>query len=207
MHKTENLAAEPFWFFFKQDLERHFVYHSKLSTLSKLKLCLTIDGVWAMCVYRFGRKLRTAPRKTGIRFLWPLYSVAETAIKIATGIHLNVDAQIGPGFYIGHFGGIYVGSGVKMGRNCSISQFCYVAANESAEAPSVGDRVYLGAGAKVIGPVTIGEDVAVGANAVVLDPIPSSAVAAGVPARVTSLRGSGDFIYLGENRDSAAASG
>ncbi len=62
--------------------------------------------------------------------------------------------------------------------------------------PILGDRVYLGAGAKILGPVRIGSDVVIGANAVVIRDVPDKAVVAGVPAKVLNYKGSFDFIHF-----------
>jgi serine O-acetyltransferase len=60
--------------------------------------------------------------------------------------------------------------------------------------PTIGDRVYVGSGARLIGRITIGNDVAIGANAVVTKNLPDNAVAVGVPAKIISYEGSKDFV-------------
>jgi serine O-acetyltransferase len=60
--------------------------------------------------------------------------------------------------------------------------------------PVIGDRVYLGPGSKVIGGISLGNNVAVGANAVVVESVPDFGVAAGVPAKVVSLKGSSGYV-------------
>jgi serine O-acetyltransferase len=65
--------------------------------------------------------------------------------------------------------------------------------------PTIGDRVFLGAGCKVLGGVTVQDGAAIGANAVVLTDVPQNAVMVGVPARVVGYGGSRDHIYLGES--------
>jgi len=192
------MRAESFWRSFREDLERHFVYHPSAGLGRKLQVALTVDGIWAAGVYRLGRAIETA--KLGL--LKPLLRAAhwplEVALRFISGIHLDSQAEIAPGFYVGHFGSIYVGPGVRIGRFCNISQMCFIAAAEDGSgAPVIGERVYLGAGCKIVGNVRIGDGAAIGANAVVVDDVPANGVVAGVPAQLISHKGSGDFIYLG----------
>ena len=107
-------------------------------------------------------------------------------------------AEIGPGFYIGHFGCIFVSTKARVGSMCNISPGCTIGVagrGPDRGAPTVGDRVYIGNGAKILGKIRVGNDVAIGANAVVTKDVPDEAVVAGVPAKIISYRGSGDFIH------------
>ena len=189
--------AEPFRAGLREDLKRYFVYHPDATFARKLLICLETEGIWALATYRFGRALRT--RRTGGAF-WALYRLLELAVRFATGIHLDVDSLIAPGFYVGHCFGIVVGAGVRIGAHSSISQMCTVAASELSpgEPPSIGERVYLGPGSRVIGAVRIGDGAVVGANAVVLEDVPRGAVAVGNPARLAGTNRSADLIYLGD---------
>lgn len=95
-------------------------------------------------------------------------------------------AEIGPGCLLAHGGsGVVVHSRARIGRNVMISQQVTIGGSGHSNAlPVIGDNVYLGAGAKILGPVTIGNNSVIGANAVVVKSIPSRCVAVGVPARV-----------------------
>ncbi len=192
------MRPESFWRSFREDLQRHFAYISRPGLRQKLQVAMTVDGVWAAGVYRLGRAIertRLGPLKLLLRAAhWPL----EVALRFISGIHLDSQAEIASGFYVGHFGSIYVGPGVRIGRDCNISQMCFIAAAEDGSgAPVIGDRVYLGAGCKVIGNVRIGDGAAIGANAVVVEDVPAHGVVAGVPARLISQKGSMDFISPG----------
>ena len=187
--------AEPFWPSFRKDLERYLVYRGRVGLWALVRLAFSVDGLWALAAYR----LRRAGRARG---KWPLRVVGAVLaffVRVWSGIWLDADAEIAPGLYIGHYGSIYVGPGVRIGRFSSIGQMCHLSANLAGGAPTIGQRVYLGVGAKVIGPIEIGDDAAVGANAVVLEDVAPSAVVAGNPAVVISHKGSGDFIFLGES--------
>jgi serine O-acetyltransferase len=159
------------------------------------------DGSWAMAVYRFGRRLRTVPPPPPIApVLWALYRFAEMALGVLTSISIDVDARIEPGFYVGHFISLRIGPGVRIGKNSSVGQMCTIEGTgpfPATNAPALGERVYMGSGAKVIGPIRIGDGAAICANSVVVQDVPENGVVLGIPAALISRRGSGDFIYLG----------
>ena len=194
---AEAPRAERAWDAFRRDMFRYFVYYPRAGFLRKIVMCVQLEGIWASAAYRFGRTLRT--RGGPVLVFWPLFRVWELAVRLLSGIQLDVDADIGPGFYLGHHGAIYVGPGTRIGPDSSIGQMCYVgsAAGPSGSAPEIGARVYLGPGCKVIGAVKIGDRAAVGANAVVLENVPPGCTVVGNPARVVSKTGSDELIHLG----------
>jgi serine O-acetyltransferase len=101
------------------------------------------------------------------------------------------------GLYIGHFGDIVVHENTVIGKNFSISQGVTIGQLNRGEhkgTPKIGDNVYIGPGAKVIGNVKIGNNVAVGANCVVTKDIPDNAVVVGVPGQVISYRGAEGYL-------------
>lgn len=113
------------------------------------------------------------------------------------GIDISYRTQIGHGFYIGHFGGIVVNRVAVIGKNCNISQGVTIGqTNRGARAgsPVIGDNVFIGPGAKIIGNIKIGSNVAIGANAVVTKDVPDNAVVAGVPARILSMQGATGYV-------------
>jgi len=134
--------------------------------------------------------------------IWrPLYYVSRAILNhysLKYGISIPYNTCIGPGLYIGHYGGIVVNSEVVIGRDCNINHEVTIGAKFGGKNPGipvVGDRVYLGPGCKVIGGIRLGNDVAVGANSVVVDSIPNLGVVAGVPAKlISSSRGSSDYV-------------
>ena len=99
----------------------------------------------------------------------------------------------GPGLSVTHPGTIVVNSNVRAGKNCRINVCVNIGANYG-EAPTLGDNVYIGPGAKIFGGITIGSNVAIGANAVVNKDVPDNVTVAGVPAKVIARRGAGDLI-------------
>jgi serine O-acetyltransferase len=149
---------------------------------------LSRQGLWAMAVYRFGRWRYT------IRWRWLrmpfslLYKVLKPISEVLTGIELPCEVTLGRRFRIDHFGGIVISGDAVFGDDCVIRNGVTVGLKHAGHrgAPILGNRVDVGAGAKILGAVQIGDDVLIGANAVVLTDVPSNSIAVGVPARVLS---------------------
>jgi serine O-acetyltransferase len=186
------------------DLSRYRVTEGR----SYPAILITSPGLIAGVYYRLGHWLWNyrgllAPL---MRLLRPFYMVGKRAVEIYSGASISPRAIIGQGLYINHFGSIFVGA-VIIGENCNLSQEVTIGVagrGSQRGMPTIGSRVYLAAGAKIFGQVSIGDDVAVGANAVVTKSIPDGAVVVGVPARIISFRGSFDFIlYQGMDSDPA----
>jgi len=113
------------------------------------------------------------------------------------GISIPVATIIGSGFYIGHFGGVVVNGNSIIGKNCNISHGVTLGlANRGRNlgCPTLGDNVYIGPGAKIVGAVKIGNNVAIGANCVVTKDIPDNSVVVGIPGKVISQIGSTGYI-------------
>lgn len=113
------------------------------------------------------------------------------------GISIPYVTKIGDGLCIKHFGGIVVNEDAIIGSNCNISQGVTIGkANRGPRkgCAVIGDNVYIGPGAKIVGAVTIGNHAAIGANCVVTKDIPEFAVVVGVPGKIISMDGSADYI-------------
>lgn len=113
------------------------------------------------------------------------------------GIDIPYNTSIGPGLYIGHFGGIVISHKAKIGMNCNINHGVTIGSTYGGKhpgSPVIGNRVYLGPGSKIMGAVTIGNDVAVGANAVVTESVPDKAVVVGIPGKIVSFKGSKNYV-------------
>ncbi len=144
------------------------------------------QGFWVMVVYRFGR-WRYGVRLRLLRKLFSLlYKIAFKLVQIITGVELPCEAVVGKNFRIDHFGGIIVSGYAVFGDDCIIRNGVTVGLRneDKPEAPRIGNNVSIGAGAKVLGPITIGDNVKIGANAVVIKDVPSNSIAVGVPAKV-----------------------
>jgi serine O-acetyltransferase len=147
---------------------------------------LGAQGFWALVVYRFGRwRYRLRWRWLRMPFSF-VYKVLYKWIQILTGIELPCEVEIGRNFVIDHFGGIIISGYAKFGDNCRIRNGVVVGLQriDDPRAPVFGDNVDIGAGAKVLGAISIGNNVVIGANAVVLLDVPDDSIAVGVPAVV-----------------------
>ena len=106
---------------------------------------------------------------------------------VVTGADIPLGCRIGGGLLLPHPNGVVIHGDVVLGPNCLIFQQVTLGSN-GAGVPTIGGQVDFGAGAKVIGPVTIGDHALIGANAVVVCDVPAWASAVGVPARVLPRR-------------------
>ena len=130
-------------------------------------------------------------------FLFPLAWIILQHLEYKLGISISYQTQIGSGFYIGHFGGIVVNQYAIIGKNCNLShQVTLGKSNRGLRKgyPVIGDNVYIGPGAKIIGKVNIGNNVAIGANCVVTKDIPDNSVVVGIPGRIISSEGSANYV-------------
>ena len=129
------------------------------------------SGFLAVVLYRLAHWCKTH----GVRFFGPL--VARYALFL-TGVEIAPAAVIGPGFYISHGNGIVIGGGARLGARAFLLQQVTIGAptpGRVAEMPAIGDNVFIGAGARIIGRIRVGDDVFIGVNAVVAQDIPSGA--------------------------------
>jgi serine O-acetyltransferase len=143
------------------------------------------QSIWAIAVYRFGRRndrRRPGPvRRLFDRFYWLAFRVTETL----TGISIPKSASVGPGLRIFHFGTIIVHAGAVIGANCTLRHGVTIGdRGDDGPVPVIEDDVDLGAYAQVLGDVRVGRGAKIGALSVVLRDVPPGAVAVGVPARI-----------------------
>lgn len=144
------------------------------------------QGFWAMLVYRFGR-WRYTVRPWFLRKLFSLiYHVLYKLVQIICGIELPCEVPVGRNFVIDHFGGVVISGYAAFGDDCRLRTGVVVGLRrvEEKAAPTIGNNVDIGAGAKLLGPIRIGNNVLIGANAVVLCDVPDDSIAIGVPATV-----------------------
>lgn len=109
-------------------------------------------------------------------------------VRRKTGIEIHPGATIGEGLFIDHGMGIVIGETAEIGNNVTLFHGVTLGGigGEKGEKrhPTVCDDVLIGAGAKILGPITIGRGAKIGANAVVLEDVPAYATAVGVPAKI-----------------------
>ncbi|NUT59621.1 serine acetyltransferase [Herbaspirillum sp. C9C3] len=169
------MSRDPDW---RADLERYNLRRPFLKEQS----------IWAIWVYRWGRRIEARPagwvRKLHNVFYWPVFRLTETAF----GISLPRGARIGPGLRIWHFGNIFVNEQAVIGARCTLRQGVTIG-NRHADGPSpvIGDDVELGAYAQVLGGIHLGDGCKIGAMSVVLHDVPAGATAVGAPARIVAM--------------------
>jgi serine O-acetyltransferase len=182
--------------------------------LADLRAVLMCQGLQAGLVHRVGHALLVWTPATVVgrvvRVAGRLaHFVANRVVETVTGIQIAEHATIGPGLYIGHFGGVVVGA-VTVGDNCTLSHG--VTLGRSARAgqdarPTLGDRVWIGPGAVVTGGVHLGDDCVVGANTVLTRDLPDRHCALGAPAVIRPGRGSFEMVvYPGMETDERRSS-
>jgi len=144
------------------------------------------QGFWAMIIYRFGRWRYTIQSPWLRKPMSLCYRFGYKIIQILTGIELPCEVTLGRHFRIDHFGAIVVSGYARFGDHCVIRNGVTVGLRrvDHPVAPNIGNHVDIGAGAKVLGNITIGDHVDIGANAVVLTDVPPHSIAVGIPARV-----------------------
>lgn len=143
------------------------------------------QSIWALAVYRFGRRVDRRALGLRRRILGRIYWLAFRTVETVTGVSLPKEARIGPGLRIWHFGNIFVHPGSEIGAGCTLRQGVTLGdRREGGPAPVLEDGVDLGAYAQILGPVRVGRGAKVGALSVVLADVPPGATAVGVPARI-----------------------
>ena len=147
---------------------------------SSLEIALTYPGVHALWTHRISHALWQRGARTPARAL-------SSAARAVTGVDIHPEAQIGRRVFIDHATGVVIGQTAQVGDDVVIFHGVTlggVAMTPGKRHPTVGNHVMIGAGAKVLGPITIGTGVKIGANAVVVKDVPCGNVAIGVPARL-----------------------
>ena len=107
---------------------------------------------------------------------------------VMTASDINPATMIGKGLRLPHPTGVVIHRDVVIGPGCMIMQQVTIGQMAGPDVPIIGANVYIGAGAKILGPVVIGDGARIGANAVVLNNIPAHCTAVGIPARIVRSR-------------------
>lgn len=148
------------------------------------------QGLWVMVVFRFGQWRYTIRNPLLRKPFSFVYRVLRTICQVMTGIELHCETRVGRRLRIDHFGGIIISGDAVIGDDVVVRQGVTIGLRHDNErgSPIIGNRVDIGAGAKILGPIQIGDGAVIGANAVVIRDVPAGALAVGVPARI-KLRG------------------
>jgi len=147
---------------------------------SRLEVALCYPGFHALVCHRLAHWLWRRRWLLAGRFV-------SFVARAWTGIEIHPGARIGRGVFIDHGMGVVIGETAVIGTDCTLYQGVTLGGTswiKGKRHPTLGDNVVIGAGAKILGPVTIGDGARVGSNAVVVKDVPAGATAIGIPARI-----------------------
>jgi serine O-acetyltransferase len=149
---------------------------------TKLEIILTYPGLHAIWGYRLSHWLWERNMKL-------LGRLVSHVVRFLTGIEIHPGARIGEGFFIDHGMGVVIGETAEIGRDVTMYHGVTLGGtslNKGKRHPTIEDCVVIGAGAKILGAITIGAESRIGANAVVVKPVPPNSVVVGVPGQIIS---------------------
>lgn len=162
----------------KQDIDS--VFERDPAARNAFEILTTYPGVHAILHYRVANFLWRHNLKWLARFL-------STFSRWMTGIEIHPGATIGRGFFIDHGMGVVIGETAEIGDGCTLYHGVTLGGttwNKGKRHPTLEDGVVVGAGAKVLGPITVGENARIGSNAVVTKDVPESVSVVGIPGRI-----------------------
>ena len=167
----------------KEDLRA--VFDRDPAATSWLEVVLTYAGFHAVMAYRVSHWLKTHRVPFLPRFI-------SQAARMLTGIEIHPSATIGSGFFIDHGMGVVIGETAEIGNYVTLFQGVTLGGTGKERGkrhPTLGSHVVVGAGAKILGGITVGDNVKIGANSVVLKNVSTNSTVIGVPARVIKTQG------------------
>ena len=148
---------------------------------------------WAMCHYRFGvwaAQLRFAPARW---LLTKIYGGIGLYLPIITGVSIDRRMPVGRRLHLIHPGMIALHPQASFGDDCGVMHNVTIGTNMTGGAPRIGNDVFIGCGATILGEITIDDGVRIASNSLVISDVPAGAMAMGVPAKVYPGRGHGKF--------------
>ena len=149
---------------------------------SDIEVALAYSGVHAVWGYRVAHAMWESSDTLKIPA-----RILSQAVRGLTGIEIHPGATIGRRFFIDHGMGVVIGETTEIGDDCMLYHGVTLGGSSLAAEkrhPTLGDGVVVGAGAKVLGAITLGDNARVGANAVVVKDVPADSTAIGIPAKV-----------------------
>ena len=151
---------------------------------SKIEVALTYAGFHALLFYRLGHWLQ-------MRSIPFIPRAMSQLARFLTGIEIHPGAIIGSGLFIDHGMGVVIGETSEIGDHVTLFQGVTLGGTGKQRGkrhPTIGSHVVVGAGAKVLGPITVGDYVKIGANAVVLQDVPDHSTVVGIPGRIVRIK-------------------
>jgi serine O-acetyltransferase len=154
-------------------------------SVGRVEILLTYGGVQALLAHRVSHALHQA----GVPLL---PRVLANVVKVATGVEIHPAARIGRGLFIDHGSGVVIGETAEVGDHVTMYQGVTLGGTGFARGkrhPTVGDRVMIGSGAKLLGPIEVGPRTKIGANSVVIHDVPADATVVGNPGHPVRVDG------------------
>ncbi len=174
-----------------QQLKRDYFRH---------EASLKNPALWAVAVYRFGRYTEELEPGLGRALASKAYGMMFLGVELTSGIVFNREALVGEDFHLIHWGNTKIHPGVVIGDRVGIMHDVTLGTSmERPGVPTIGNDVFIGTGAKILGPVRVGDGAIIAANSLVITDVPRGATAIGVPARMLNYTGRGDRVP-GEKR-------
>ncbi|MBS3992575.1 MAG: serine acetyltransferase [Bacteroidetes bacterium] len=163
-----------------------------------LSILFLTQGFWASMQYRIANFIfRNVNLPVLRQLLLVLCLIWQKLIELSTGISIPASVQIGHSLYIGHFGNIIINANSSIGNNCNISQGVTIGVsgrNSKRGVPIIGDNVYLGVNAVIIGKIKVEDNVLIAANSLIIKDVEMNSVMMGVPAVKISDNGSIGYV-------------
>lgn len=184
----------------REDLHEKAQWLYKSNDLPAMAKVLATDGTLAMVLYRLMQGSRESK-------LPPLEMVFNKLNSMFGGCVIGRGTDFGPGFVLFHSNGVVINGKVKGGSNVYLHHEVTIGDNERGESPVLGSNIHVGAGAKIIGPVSVGDGARIGANAVVVHDVQPDTTVVGIPARPVKRRSEGGEAAAGGAADGATQNG
>jgi serine O-acetyltransferase len=144
-------------------------------------------AIWAIAIYRFGNWLYVAQPSILVRIPSKvIYFFAYLFSEVVMEMCLDPQANIGGGLYIAHIGGIHINPQAVIGNNCNLTHGITIGTSAMGRegSPAIGDNVYIGTGATLVGKIRIGNGAKIAANTLVITNVPEGSTVMGVPGRI-----------------------
>jgi serine O-acetyltransferase len=186
---TQELSTKPVTSTIKKRKDNYFtlmkrdidsVIERDPAARSRFEILMVYSGLHAIWIHRITHWLWENDVKFIARWLSQIG-------RWLTGVEIHPGAKLGPGFFIDHGMGVVIGETAEIGTDVTIYHGVTLGGtslNKGKRHPTLGDRVVVGAGAKILGAIEIGDDSRIGANAVVVKSVPANSVVVGVPGQI-----------------------
>ena len=192
-HAAKQINAQTLFAQWTEDVQ--CVFGRDPAARSAIEILLTYSGVHALLLHRIAHRLWRANWKFSARFL-------AAFTKWLTQVDIHPAAKIGRRLFIDHALGVVIGETAEIGNDVTLYHGVTLGGttwHKVKRHPTLGDNVLVGAGAKILGPITIGNNVRVGANSVVVKDVPPCCTVVGIPGRVIQSKGTQIQNPLGIN--------